>query len=67
MEDLYYSIENKSFLGEHKVITPKLQFLGIILCFFYVFQMAMAITFFCENALEAIYSFFLPHLMIFEF
>ena len=26
--------------------------------FFYVFQMAMAITFLCENALEAIYSFF---------
>ena len=35
--------------------------------FFYVFQMAMAVTFLCENALEAIYSFFLPHLMIFEF
>ena len=49
MEDLYYSIENKSFLGEHKVITPKQQFL-----FFYVFQMAVAITFLCENAVEAI-------------
>ena len=66
MEDLYYSIENKSFLGEHKVITPKQQFLGIVLCFFYVFQMAVAIMFLCENAVEAIW-FFLPHLMIFEF
>ena len=54
MEDLYYSIENKSFLGEHKVITPKQQFLGIVLCFFYVFQMAVAIMFLCENAVEAI-------------
>ena len=54
MEDLYYSIENKSFLGELKVITPKPQFLGIILYFFYVFQMAMAITFLCKNAVEAI-------------
>ena len=52
-EDLYYSIENKSFLGEHKVITPKQQFLGIILCFF-VFKMAVAITFLCKNAVEAI-------------
>ena len=54
MEDLYYSIENKSFLGEHKVITQKQQFLGTILWFFYVFQTAVAITFLCENALEAI-------------
>ena len=65
MEDLYYSIENKSFLGEYKVITPKQHFLSIILWFFYVFQMAVAIMFLWENAVEAIY--FFPHLKIFEF
>ena len=54
MEDLYYSIENKSFLGKHITTTPKQQCLGIILCFFYVFQMAVAITFLCKNAVEAI-------------
>ena len=50
----YYSIEINFLGGEHKVITPKQQILGIILCFFYVFKMAVAIAFLCENALEAI-------------
>ena len=45
---------NKKKLGEHKVITPEQQFLGIILCFFYVFKMAVDIVFLCENAVEAI-------------
>jgi hypothetical protein len=45
---------NKTFLGEYKVITPEQQFLGKILCFFYVFKMAVAIAFLCENAVEAI-------------
>ena len=43
----------KNFLGEHKVITPEQQFLCIIL-WFYVFKMAVAIAFLCENAVEAI-------------
>ena len=50
----YYSIEINFFGGEHKVITPKQQILGIILCVFYVFKMAVAIAFLCENAVEAI-------------
>ena len=53
MEDLYYSIENKFFLGEHKVITPKLQFLGIILCFFMYLKWPWLLRF-GENAVEAI-------------
>ena len=44
----------KKCLGEHKVITPEQQFLCIILCLFYVFKMAVAIAFLCENAVEAI-------------
>ena len=38
--------------GEHKVITQKQQFIGMI--FFNVFKMAVAIAFICENAVEAI-------------
>ena len=48
---MYYSIEIKKKLGEHKVITPKQQLLGIKSYGFYVFKMAM---FLCENAVEAI-------------
>ena len=49
--------KKKSFLGEHKVMTPKQQFLGIILCFFmYVFEMALAIVFLCKNAVERFFS-----------
>ena len=33
MAEISISIENKYFGGEHKVITLKQQFLGIILCF----------------------------------
>ena len=44
----------KLFLGEHKVITAEQQFLGLILCFFYAFKMAVAIAFLRENAVEAI-------------
>ena len=44
----------KKKLGKHKVITLKQQFLSIILCFFYVSKMAVAIAFLCENAVEAI-------------
>jgi hypothetical protein len=40
------------FLGENKVITPKQQLLDII--FFYVFRMALAIAFLCQNAVESI-------------
>ena len=53
MEDLYYSIENKFFgwaqSDNTKTTIPRYNFM-----FFYVFQMAMAITFLCENAVEAI-------------
>ena len=42
---------NRNVLGEHKMITPEQQFLGII---FFVFKMAVAIAFLCENAVEAI-------------
>ena len=59
MENLYYSMENKSFLSEHKVMTPKQEFLALIL-FCYVFQMAVAITFLCKNAVEVIQFFFCP-------
>ena len=56
MEDLLLFNRNKFFLGEHKVITLKQQFLGIILCFFmYIFKKAVAIVFLCENAVEAIH------------
>ena len=44
----------KNILGEHKVITPEQQFLCIILCFFYVFKMALAIAFLYQTAVEAI-------------
>ena len=44
----------KKNLGEHKEITQEQQFLSIILCFFYVFKMAVAIAFLCKNAVEAI-------------
>ena len=46
----------QKFLGEHKVITPEQQFLGIILWGFFVcvFKMAVAIAFLCKNAVEAI-------------
>ena len=54
LEDLLLFNRNKSFLGEHKVITPKQQFLGIILCFFSVFKMAKTIAFLCENDVETI-------------
>ena len=41
--------------GKHKVTTPKQQFLHIILCLFiYVFEMAVAMVFLCENAVKAI-------------
>jgi hypothetical protein len=42
------------FLGEHKVITAEQQFLGLILCFFYVFRMAVAIASLRGFAVEAI-------------
>ena len=42
---------SKNKMGEHKVITPEQQFLGIILC---IFKMAVAIAFLCKNAVEAI-------------
>ena len=44
----------KLFLGEHKVITAEQQFIGLILCFVYVFKMAVAIAFLRELAIEAI-------------
>ena len=37
-------------LGEHKVITTEQQFLGVILKLFYAFKMAVAIAFFCVDA-----------------
>ena len=43
MDEISISIENKYFGGEHKVITLKQQFLGIILCFLCI-EMAMAIA-----------------------
>ena len=43
-----------NFLGEHKVITAEQQFLGLILCFFYVFEMAVAIAFLRGFAVEAV-------------
>ena len=43
----------KRFLGEHKVITPEQQFLGVILNFD-AFKMAVAIALFCVEAVEAI-------------
>ena len=52
MEDGQKIIKKK--LGEYKVTTPKQQFLGIILCFFYVFKMAVAIVFLCKKAVEVI-------------
>ena len=53
LEDLLLFNRNKSFLGEHKVITPKQQFLGIILCFLCI-QNGCGYSFPCENAVEAI-------------
>ena len=44
---------NRIVLGEHKVMTPEQQFLGIVLCFFYAFKMTVAIAYLCENV-EAI-------------
>ena len=41
-------------MGEHKAITAEQQFLGLILCFFSAFKMAVAIVFLRENAVEAI-------------
>ena len=43
-----------NFLGEHKVITPEQQIPRYNFIFIYVFRMAMAIAFLCENAVEAI-------------
>ena len=43
MAEISISIENKYVGGEHKVITKKQQFLGIVLCFFMYFKMAVAI------------------------
>ena len=54
MEYLCYSIENKVFLGDNNIIALKQQLLGIILCFFYAFKMAVAIAFLRGNAVEAI-------------
>ena len=54
MEYLCYSIENKVFYGDNNIIALKQQLLGIILCFFYAFKMAVAIAFLRENAVEAI-------------
>ena len=54
MEDLYYSIEKKIFFGWAQSDNTKATILRYNFMFFYVFQMAMAITFLCENALEAI-------------
>ena len=45
----YYSIEINFLGGEHKVITLKQQFLGIILCFFMYLKKAVAIVFLCIN------------------
>ena len=42
------------FWGENKVITAKQQFLGMILCFFYAFKIAVTIAYLCKNAVEAI-------------
>ena len=50
MTEISISIENKYFGDKHKVITLKQKFLGIILCFFYTFKMAMVIASLCINA-----------------
>jgi hypothetical protein len=39
---------NKTFLGEYKVITPKQQFLGIILCFFMYLKRPWLLRFFTK-------------------
>ena len=44
----------KKYLGEHKVITVEQQFLGLILWFFYVFKMAVAIASLRGFAVEAV-------------
>ena len=44
----------QNILGEHKVITTEQPFLGVILSFFYAFKMAVAVAFFCVDAVEAI-------------
>ena len=46
-------ITNK-YLGEYKVITAEQQFLGLILCFFMYFQMAVAIASLPGFAVEAV-------------
>ena len=53
LENLLLFNRNKLFLGEHKVITPKQQFLGIILCFFMYLKWPWLLRF-GENAVEAI-------------
>ena len=48
LEDLLLFNRNKSFLGEHKVITPKQQFLGIISCFFMYLKWPWLLSFFAK-------------------
>ena len=48
LEDLLLCNRNKLFLGEHKVITPKQQFLGIVLCFFMYFKWPWLLRFFAK-------------------
>jgi len=49
MVEISISIGNKCFGGEHNIIALKQQLLGIILCFFYAFKVAMAILFLCKK------------------
>ena len=44
----------QNFLGEHKVITPEQQFLGVILRFFMHLRWPWLCVFFCVNDVEAI-------------
>ena len=44
----------QNFLGEHKVITPEQQFLGLILSFFMHLRWPWLSRFFCLDAVEAI-------------
>ena len=48
LEDLLLFNRNKLFWGEHKVITPKQQFLGIILCFFMYLKWLWPLHFFAK-------------------
>ena len=50
----YYSIEINFLGGEHKVMTLKQQFLGIILCTFIYLKWLWLLCFFAKNAVEAI-------------